>query len=94
MADLVQTAAGRPVRVGRSSNRRTVTVDREWRVERDGEVIGYIRYGMVTHERRTGQRTYVDARWESPGWQYRYPDGYHWFTETAKKYCVEKLERR
>lgn len=93
MITVTQIQEGRPVQVGKPSRRRTVLIDREWRVEDDGQLLGYIRYGMVTHERRSGQRTYVDARWESPGWKYQYPGGLHWFTETAKKHCLEKLAR-
>lgn len=73
---LVQTEPGRPIEYrGRHSYRmKTVTIDREWDVFlSDGEFIGTMRYAMLTRERRSGNRTYVDARWSSPGWEYNAP---------------------
>lgn len=73
---LVQTDLGRPVeyRGRHSSQRKTVTIDRQWDVFLpDGEFIGTVRYAMLTRERRSGNRTYVDARWSSPGWEYNSP---------------------
>lgn len=99
-AILVQTNEGteREYRGRNSSRKRTVTVGREWDVFLpDGTFIGTIRYAMITRERRTGQRTYVDARWQSPGWTYRTPaaDGsrnsFNGFEGYTKGESVEKL---
>ncbi len=67
---LVQTEEGRPERYRGHNSRRlvTVTVDREWDVFFEGEYVGSVLYSMLTRERRSGQRTYVDSRWRSPGW--------------------------
>ena len=67
-AALTLVNEGRPVEIGRPGRRRTVKVGRTWRVDLAGECIGFLHYRMITRERRTGQRVYVDARWESPGW--------------------------
>lgn len=64
--ELTLVEPGEPRRVGR--DRRTVTVGRVWEVRDDGRLIGYVKYDMITRERRTPGRTYVNARWESPGW--------------------------
>jgi hypothetical protein len=37
----------------------------------DDQVIGWVYRAMLTRERRTKGRRYVDARWTSPGWMYR-----------------------
>lgn len=101
-AILVQTNEGTPREYrGRNSfAKRTITVGREWDVFLpDGTFIGTIRYAMITRERRTGQRTYVDARWESPGWTYRTPAsdgtrGYgRGFEGYSKGESVERLMR-
>lgn len=101
-AILVQTDEGteREYRGRNSSRKRTVTVGREWDVFLpDGTFIGTICYAMITRERRTGQRTYVDARWESPGWTYRTPasdgtrKGYSGFEGYSKGESVERLIR-
>jgi hypothetical protein len=56
---------------GRNSGRqRTVRIDRQWEVTLDGEVLGYIRYDMLTRETRTAGKRYVNSRWQSPGWTY------------------------
>lgn len=41
-----------------------------YRVMLDGQEIGRVRRAMLTRERRTPGRRYVDARWQSPGWLY------------------------
>lgn len=60
-------------------SRRKVTIDRLWHVIFEGEVIGGIRYVMMTHEQRTPGRMYVNKRWESPGWSFMTgkPTGLH-----------------
>lgn len=72
---LVQTEEGRPEQYrGHNSNRYvTVTVDRAWDVFFEGEYVGSVQYSMLTRERRSGQRTYVNSRWHSPGWTSTYP---------------------
>lgn len=55
----------------RRSEKRTVKVDRYWDVYGGDEVIGQIRYVMLTRSREPRGARYVTARWESPGWQYR-----------------------
>lgn len=37
----------------------------------DGLPIGIVERVMLTRERRTPGRRYVNARWQSPGWRYR-----------------------
>lgn len=91
---LRQVNAGTPREVGRPGHRRTVMVDREWEVYLDGTMIGSIRYGLITRERRTPGRTYVNARWSSPGWTYAYPSdpGYQrWLEGFSKAESVRYL---
>jgi hypothetical protein len=94
-ATLIKTAEGRAVTVGRrAATKRVVTVGREWRVEVDGVHVGDISYDMVTRERRTPGRTYVNARWESPGWRHRDPGDFaRWFEGHGKADCIERLVR-
>lgn len=68
---LTQTKAGHKVkhRGIRSYEVKEITVDREWTVTLDGVVIGRITYSMITRERKTPGRRYVNSRWESPGWR-------------------------
>ena len=40
-----------------------------------GKVIGTVERRMVTRERKTPGRTYVNARWQSPGWVRRHGAG-------------------
>lgn len=71
MADIqvVQVSEGRPVEFrGQRGTKRTVKVGRIWLVLYDGEVIGAILYSLHTREQRTPGRTYVNRRWQSPGW--------------------------
>ena len=44
-----------------------------WDVVLDGEVIGRVRKAMITRERRSPGKRYVNARWQSPGWRYYRP---------------------
>jgi hypothetical protein len=60
---------GTPREVGRWQ-KRTVKIGRVFRVELDGNVIGRVHYDMLTRERRTPGKRYVNARWQSPGWTY------------------------
>lgn len=48
---------GRPINVGRT-----------WHVYLAGEPVGAIVFRMFTRETRSKGRTYVNSRWESPGW--------------------------
>jgi hypothetical protein len=91
---ITQTSEGYPIEVGRWE-KRTVKVGREWRVEVDGVHVGDVRYALITRERRTPGKRYVNARWQSPGWQYRGAGGHygHWFEGYTKKECVERLVR-
>lgn len=45
-----------------------VRVGQTFEVSWGGKVIGSVERRMVTRERKTPGRRYVDARWESPGW--------------------------
>ncbi len=81
----------------RSRTSRKITVDREWDLVVDGEVIGQIEYIMMTRETSTAGNRYVKDRWESPGWQCKLgTDNGHWaWSERgSKKECVEYLQRQ
>ncbi|HEX8321603.1 hypothetical protein [Longimicrobium sp.] len=41
-----------------------------YQVRLDGETIGTVERALLTRERRTPGRRYVNSRWESPGWRY------------------------
>lgn len=43
-------------------------VGQVYEVTHDGERLGFAHYRMLTRERRTPGRRYVNARWQSPGW--------------------------
>lgn len=91
---LCLVSEGTPYEVGRPGYRRSVLVGREWEVYLDDTLIGSIRYGLVTRERRTAGRTYLNARWQSPGWRYAYPaDPGHkkWFEGFTKAESVRYL---
>ena len=60
------TIEHRGIRFSEKKNVRLATFD----VVLDGEVIGQVARRMLTRERRTPGRRYVDARWTSPGWVY------------------------
>lgn len=57
-------------------NRKTVTLPK-YEVVLDGTVVGRVERGMLTRERRSAGRRYVNARWTSPGWRY-YAGGDAW----------------
>jgi len=80
---LEQTREGYQIehRGRRSREKRTITVDRQWYVYLDGELIGQIEYAMLTRETGPAARRYVSARWYSPGWRYRVA-GDHWVVPT------------
>lgn len=92
---LVQTKEGREVtyRGHIRGQKITVKVDREWDVFLDDEKIGSIRYHMLTRERKTPGRMYVNSRWESPGWTWHPLGGGGWrgFELDSRKWCVEAL---
>lgn len=72
--------------------RKPVTLT-EYQVLLDGQVIGRVRRALLTRERRTKGRTYVDARWQSPGWVYTREDrryGRAW-DALSRKNGVERL---
>lgn len=50
--------------------KREVTL-RRFDVLMDGQKIGEVERAMLPREQRTPGRVYVNARWTSPGWQYR-----------------------
>ncbi len=76
----------------RSRTMKKVTIDREWDVTLDGVSIGRVIYRMATHERRIGQRTYVEARWQVPAWFAQSGERYsHQFERWSKKSAVDWL---
>lgn len=90
---LTQTEAGRyathtPRRRG---PRRTVTVGRYWDVHHDGKLVAQIRYIMITRETRSRGRTYVNSRWESPGWQVTTDRGRYWREEPSRSSCLTHI---
>lgn len=81
-------------------DKRTIKIDRLWVVEIDGQIIGHIRYRLLTREQRTPGRRYVNSRWQSPGWEYQessepytsiYSGKSYWGEATSKKQAVENL---
>lgn len=104
---VIQVNEGRAVEFrGKLRNRaRTIKVGRIWHVYYDGEVIGAIRYALMTREQRTPGRTYVNSRWQSPGWQAiygekaknattEYATGFHRAREHySKKDAIESIVR-
>lgn len=77
----------------RYGDARNVTIDRVWEVILLGEVIGHIRYAMITRERRTPGRRYVNARWQSPGWEYKTPEYHRWWEGYTKRESIERVVR-
>lgn len=80
----------------RSYTKRTIRVNRVWRVELDGAVIGYVRYRLLTREQKIPGKRYVASRWQTPGWEYVHGDHRfkpRWLEGWTKKYCVEQLVR-
>lgn len=72
VVEIVEVKPGRKVsRRSRTGRVSTVMIDRMWRVDVDGKPVGFVYYEMVTHERRTEGRRYVNDRWDSPGWTHR-----------------------
>lgn len=60
----------------------------------DGEVVGTVERAMLTRERRTPGRRYVNARWQSPGWRYRRGIGWaRGFECSSRRDGVEQLLR-
>lgn len=73
--------------------RKKVTLS-SYRVLLDGKEIGKVARRMITRERRTPGRRYVDARWESPGWRYgSVSDGRPRWEVTSRREGVERLLR-
>lgn len=78
---------------GKRGAEREVTINRKWRIELDGEVLGFVEYRMATREQRTPGRMYVNSRWRTPAWFYiPGPDAWRRGYETfSKKYAVERI---
>lgn len=95
-AVLTQTRAGDRIehRGHRSRAKKTITVGREWEVSLEGKVIGTVVYRLFSRERRTPGRTYVNARWNSPGWGYRADLLSPTIEAYSKKDAVEKILSR
>lgn len=94
---MIQTAAGEKLDIkNKWGETRSVVVGRAWDVvtEDGGEVIGKIRYRMLTRERRGKGKRYVYSRWQSPGWEYS-DDGHYWAEPIpgTKKECLERIVR-
>jgi uncharacterized protein YqjF (DUF2071 family) len=94
--EIIQTSAGTKREIkSRYGEKRNVTINREYRVEDGaGNFLGKIRYVMVTHERRTPGKRYVNARWQSPGWQFQTASGrgVYWRDSDTKKWALEMIE--
>ncbi|MFC4244330.1 hypothetical protein ACFOYW_13200 [Gryllotalpicola reticulitermitis] len=89
---LVQIEDGSELEIrNRYGERRTVRVGREWELRVGDEVVGHISYAMLTRERRSPGKRYVNARWQSPGWRYRESGDHHWLERPSRKECVESL---
>lgn len=73
--------------------RKKVMIERYWTVSRDGVMLGGIRYALITRERRSPGRRYVNARWNSPGWEWCQDGHHYWGEESTKKRCIEVLTR-
>jgi hypothetical protein len=93
---LVQTSEGYAKEIkSKYGQKRTVKIDRKWNVFEGEELIGTISYGMITRERKSPGKMYVNARWQSPGWTYR--EATHVglpsrsVEGSSKKNCVDRL---
>jgi hypothetical protein len=76
-------------------NRKTVNLP-TYEVVLDGKVIGRVERGMLTRERRTPGKRYVNARWRSPGWRYYTGTGTAWgrsLEATSRRDGVERILR-
>lgn len=73
--------------------KRAATVDRHWRVEWEGRVIGFVGYQMFTRERKAKGVRYVLARWDSPGWGWSTTElGSHWEAyPSTRADCLRRL---
>lgn len=72
---------------------RDVRIGQAFEVSWDDQVIGTVERRMVTRERRTSGRRYVDARWESPGWVRRRSAGGRALECYTKRDGIEALLR-
>lgn len=59
----------------------------------DERIIGYIAHDLLTRERRTPGRCYVNARWQSPGWTYRTSRNSYAFETSSRVEAVRALLR-
>lgn len=78
----IETVKGRERRVGQV-----------YEITLDGERIGYAHYRLVTRERRTPGKRYVNARWYSPAWLASQEEGYappH-REQSSRKAVIESL---
>lgn len=94
MVDLKLLEEGTPHTIGRLE-KRVVRVGRVWEASVGGEVIGFVHYRLVTRERRTPGKQYVNARWHSPGWvagddRFSAPS---WHEKFSRKDVLESLVR-
>lgn len=70
-----------------------VRIGQVFEVSWAGEVIGTVERRMVTRERKTPGKRYVDARWESPGWVRRRSAGDRSLECYTKSAGIEDLLR-
>lgn len=68
-------------------------VGQVYEVTLDGERIGFAHYRMLTRERRTPGKRYVNARWHSPGWVASDEEAYapSYREQPSRKAVVESL---
>lgn len=74
-------------------NKKNVRIGQTFEVTLDGKVLGRVSRHLVTRERRTPGRRYVNARWQSPGWVNQIGTEGHWFECRTKREGIEGLFR-
>lgn len=97
MTQTTHTLELRLVKTGTATYKRETISLPEYEVVLNGTAIGRVYRAMLTRERRTPGRTYVNARWYSPGWRYNSSDQRHWgsrgFEATSRRDGIERLVR-
>jgi hypothetical protein len=90
---VTQTKAGEEIeyRGPKSRTKRTIRVNREWSVSVDGEFLGTLRYSLVSRERRSEGKRYVNARWDAPAWTYLYPGEFRGIEAFSKADAIDRL---
>lgn len=75
--------------------KRTVKIDRVWHVMLGMEIIGTVRYEMVTHEQRTPGRRYVNKRWQVPAYRWSMGDKRYGraLEADSRKWAVDSIIR-